>query len=111
MSPALLMEVSLGGDEWRPGTTLAPGDPEGSISHNWPDGKRDLILFRCCGDYSLIRLSAAGTDFEYGHDRIVTTAGLREIARLEPGDRFDMAVVSDRGASYRARWTHQDERS
>ena len=108
MSPALLMEVSADGGGWRYGTTLVPGDREGSISHNWPDGKRDVILFRCCGDHSLVRLSSAGGDFEHGSDRIITTAGFREIARLGPGDSFDMAVTSDRGVSYRAKWTHLD---
>jgi hypothetical protein len=107
MSPALLMEVSTDGTRWKPGAVLAPGDPEGSISHNWPDGKRDLILFRCCGDHSLIRLSAAGADFEHGGDRVIVTTGVRAIAQLGPGESFDMAVTSDRGVSYRVRWTHR----
>jgi hypothetical protein len=103
----LSMEVSADGREWKPGTALTPGQPEGSISHNWPDGKRDLILFRCCGDHSLIRLSAGGADFECGDDRAIVTTGFREIARLGPDDSFDMAITSDRGLSYRVRWTHK----
>ena len=107
MSPVLLMEVSADGLEWQFGTTLPPGEPGGSISHNWQDGKRDVILFRCCGDHSLIWLSGAGADFLDGDDRIVISAGTREIARLGPDDSFDMAVTSDQGASYRVRWTHR----
>jgi hypothetical protein len=108
MSPVLLMEVSADGREWRSGATLLPASPGGSISHNWPDGKRDVILFRCCGDHSLVWLSAAGADFTAGGDRVVMSAGSREIARLGPGDSFDMAITSDGGVSYKARWTHQD---
>ena len=107
MSPVLLMEVSADGRGWKSGATLTPGQPEGSISHNWPDGKRDVLLFRCCGDHSLVRLSAGGADFEDGSDRVVVTAGFRDVVRLGPGDSFDMAVTSDRGVSYSVRWTHR----
>jgi hypothetical protein len=78
----LLIEISGDGQEWTRGGTLSPGQPEGSISHNWPDGKRDVILFRCHGDYSVIRLSVAGVDYEDGDDRMIMSAGLREVARL-----------------------------
>jgi hypothetical protein len=107
VSAVLLMEVSADGTEWKRAATLAPGEREGSISHNWPDGKRDVILFACHGDHSMIRMPASGADFEDGDARMVITTGLREVARLGPGESFDMAVTTDRGLSYRVRWTHQ----
>jgi hypothetical protein len=85
---------------------LGPGDQEGSISHNAPDGRRDVIMFACHGDYSVIRRSAAGADYEAGRDRVILTDGTEELARLGPGESFVMDVVSDSGIAYRVRWSH-----
>lgn len=89
--------------------TLTPQVPPGSISHN-AAGARDVILFRCCGDYSLVERSLGGADIEEGAARTILTDGTELLATLRDGESFEMAVTSDGGRSYTARWTHQGDR-
>jgi hypothetical protein len=103
---ALLLELRTPGAEWKQIARLGPDDQEGSVSHNVAGGNRDVIMFACCGDYSVIRHSVAGADYEAGPDRVILTDGTEELARLGPGESFEMDVVSDSGIAYRARWSH-----
>ena len=103
---ALRLEVRTPGSEWRQLALLSPGDREGSVSHAPLGGTRDVIMFACHGDHSMIRRSAAGADYETGTARVIATVGMIELARLRDGGTFEMDVISDRGIKYRARWTH-----
>jgi hypothetical protein len=100
----LRIEISDGCGGWRPVAGMRPGDREGSISDSKP-GRRDVIMFRCEPGRSVIRRSRAGADWEQGAERaVVPLAGFEELAVLVPGESFEMAVTSDRGVSYVARW-------
>jgi hypothetical protein len=101
----LIVEMCAGGSGWRQAGTLNPGDRDGSLSDN-RNGHRGLIVFRCEPGRSVIFLSAAGVDFEFGDERIIATDGLEELAALGPGESFERDVTMDRGLSCRVRWTH-----
>jgi hypothetical protein len=102
----LLYEIRAVADgKWMTLATLTPDDPAGSISQNTPEG-RDVIMFRCAGDHSVIEQSVAGGDIEVGAMRVVTTAGTEVLATLKPGQSYEADVVSDKGIAYKARWTH-----
>lgn len=87
---------------------MTPSDPPGSISTNLPGGGRDVIMFQCCGGYSLIERSVSGADAldDQGAVRVIATAGTEVLARLLPGQSHEMTVTSDRGLTYPVRWTH-----
>ena len=102
----LLVEVADAHGAWSAVHLIPAGDPDGSISNNQPAG-RDIILFRCERDRSVIYRSAAGFDMEVAGGRIVTMLGTEVLAVLGPGDSFELPVISDRGVAYSVRWTHQ----
>lgn len=102
----LILEVSAGGSGWKRAAVLNPGDREGSVS-DCRDGHRDVILFRCDGDRSIIRASATGMDFEAGDERTVVTLGTAELAALTAGESFARYVTTDRGMSCQIRWRHE----
>jgi hypothetical protein len=109
MTAGLRIEVQpIGTDRWKQVATLTPSDPAGSVSTNLPGGGRDVILFSCCGGYSLILRSVSGADTLAGHDavRVIATEGTEVLARLLPGQSHEMTVASDRGLTYPVRWTH-----
>lgn len=102
----LVMEISPGGRGWRPVAVLNPGDPEGSISNRRAD-RRDVILFRCEEQRSVVYRSAAGADYVSGVQRIVAALGTEELAALGDGESFELDVTMDSGLSGRVRWTHR----
>jgi hypothetical protein len=91
--------------KWTALATLMPDDPPGSISQNTLTG-RDVIMFRCAGDHSVIERSVLGADMEAGSQRAIVTAGTEVLATLTAGQTYEADVVSDRGIAYKARWTH-----
>jgi hypothetical protein len=88
---------------------LTEADPAGSISNN-PGGRREMIVFRCCGPYSLIERASGTGDIEAGPARLVQIdpQGTELIAALHPGDVREMTIRADSGVAYTARWTHQE---
>lgn len=103
----LLYEIRGDGmDGWRELATLTASAQPGSISNN-AGGRRDVVMFRCCGPYSLIEQSLGGADIEIGSDRGICAEGFELLATLHPGESYEMAVTSDSGLSYTARWTHR----
>lgn len=60
---------------------LGPEDTNGSLSHNGPAG-RQVYMFGCHGDHSVIKRSEAGVDTDVGPLRITAALGYEEIARL-----------------------------
>lgn len=86
--------------EWHPvvGPALTPGAPPGSMSHNGPAG-RQVYLFGCDGDYSLVLRSRGGVDVEHaGLVRELTALeGFEEVARLTPErPSFECWLKTDR---------------
>lgn len=68
-----------------------------------------MIIFQCCGGYSLIERSTGGADTlaDQGATRVIATEGTEVLARLLPGQEpFEMTVTTDRGLTYPVRWTH-----
>ena len=90
---------------WTAVAALTPSDPPGSISQNTPE-RRDVIMFRCAGDHSVVERSVAGADTEVGRDRLVVTMDTEVLATLTAGQSYEADVISDRGMAYKARWTH-----
>lgn len=106
----LLCEVQLPGESgWVTLAALTPEMPEGSITDT-AQGGRDIIMFRCEGDRSVISRSADGIDFEAGQLRAVLLPieGRETLAELSGGQVYERDVRSDQGIAYRARWTHRD---
>jgi hypothetical protein len=91
---------------WTLLATLRPHDRPGSVSRNMPDGHRDVIMFDCNEDHSVISRSVFGADMEEGTERVISTAGIEVLATLMPGQSYETNVISDRGVAYTARWTH-----
>jgi hypothetical protein len=79
---ALIVEARVDG-EWRAVTRLGPSSPPASVSHNGPAG-RQVYVYRCCGDHSVLLRSKAGADVTDGELRVLPSAGLEDVARLTP---------------------------
>jgi hypothetical protein len=101
----LIYEVSDGRTPWRRAGILPAGSPPGTISHVAGD-QRELIVFGCLGDRSVVGISVGGADVEAGIGRFVSSSGVDVVATLTDGEEFEMPVTSDRGISYQARWRH-----
>lgn len=98
------------GTGWATLDRLTPASPEGSITSMTGDGGRDVLLFRCEGERSVIWRSAGGVDFEDGPNRVVMPLKGREmLAELYDGQSHELDITSDALREYRARWTHQDD--
>jgi hypothetical protein len=80
---------------WRRVGELHPGDPPGSLSHNTEHG-REIVKFTCHDDHSVIERSLGGADTESGPARIIATTGFETIACLQPGQRLDLWLRTDR---------------
>lgn len=95
----LVLEVSPGG-EWRSIGTLREGEPQGSLSNNLADGKRDVLMFTCLGDHGLIERSVGGADREVADRtmRLTATLGLEQVARLYAGEEHRFMLRTDRMA-------------
>lgn len=102
----LLFERRVDG-AWRPAVRLAAEDNPGSIAHYTPDGRRQVIIFDCCGPYSTVARSRGGVDETYDDVRIIYSNGLDLLARLLPGGQHEMLIRTGKGRSYLARWTHE----
>lgn len=105
----LLYEIQPPGQAgWQTLGVLRAADREGSITDTRP-GSREIILFRCEGNRSVISRSAGGVDYEAGEARtVLPLQGRVTLAELNDGDFYERDVTSDRGIAYRARWTHRD---
>jgi hypothetical protein len=108
MTGSLLVETRRADGDWVTVGRLTVASPMGSMSNNLPDGGRDVIMFECAGGYSVICRSLAGVDFEAGppgSPRVIDAVAVEELARLEPGQSYEMPVTTDRGISVMVRWT------
>jgi hypothetical protein len=107
MSERLVVEVAIRRG-WNQAGLLHAGDPPGSLSHNPPEGQRQIILFSCHGDHSLIRRSTGGADIELGAGRVVGTLGYEEMAKLRAGEHFECLLLPDkRTRAMRVRFRHE----
>lgn len=96
-----LLEVLAPDGSWRPaGPPVWPGPP-GSISHNPPDGPREVYLFGPADDdsHSVVFRTASDGVLE-GDDGVVRVLGwkparLSEVAQLGPGETFELVVQTD----------------
>jgi hypothetical protein len=97
------------GRRWRHLTALTAESAEGSISAARPSGTRDMILFRCDGDRSVIRRSTGGYDWEDGLTTvIVPVGGFEEVTVLTAGECYELTASTGRGVPYTVRWRHED---
>jgi hypothetical protein len=78
----LVLLVRTRGQWVQAGWPLKPGEPGGSLSHNVPDG-REVYLFECRGDHSVLLRSRGGIDIEQGSTRVIDTEGFEEVARMD----------------------------
>ncbi len=93
-------------DTWTPISALSPGAQPGSISHNTPDGKREIYLFECAADdqSSVILKSEAGMDslLRDRRERLVESVRASVVATLHEGDApFEITVRTDIGSDPR----------
>ncbi len=96
-------------EQWAKVGELNPGDPPGSISQNKPDGQREVYLFQCEGEESAIYRSELGVDVATPQSRIVSTAGLEEVARLRDGESHTLSIKTDIADTRRVvRFTHSN---
>lgn len=93
---------------WQQLGELVADGPPGSLSHNPTEGPRELIMFSCQGEHSLITRSIAGVDTEIGLARMVSTVGTEPIAHLEAGQKLELMLRLDNVAMpQRIRFRHQ----
>src|ERR1017187_11016502 len=86
--------------KWAKLATLTPDDPPGSISQNTLTG-RDVIMFRCAGDHSVVERSVLGADMEAGSQRAIVTAGTEGLGPLPPGETHQGGRGSGKGTPYK----------
>jgi hypothetical protein len=99
-------------DEWREVGRLESGDKPGSMSDNDVGeipARREVLIFRCLGDRSVITRSVAGADACIGPNRSVVAVAEEILADLQPGQSFEKTVQTDNGFSFLVRWTHVAE--
>jgi hypothetical protein len=110
MSQLVLLVRARG--EWvQAGWPLKPGEPGGSLSHNGPSG-REVYLFECRGDHSVLLRSKAGADVELGAARVIENLdGFEEVARMDAEHpSFECWLRTDRDSETRRyRFRHEEE--
>lgn len=104
---SLIVEFRAKG-KWHPvDPPLGPGEA-GSVSHNGPAG-RQLYVFQCEGDHSIMRRSSVGIDREDGVLREITSAGFEDVAEIIPGVPYECFLKTDRMREpMRFRFRHED---
>src|ERR1700752_4882599 len=92
---SLKVEIAHSGG-WRLIGELHEADPPGSMTHNPPEGARQVVLFTCCGQYSLIERSRGGGDITYGTTRAVAPAdGPDKLPRRGAGEQLGLLLRPD----------------
>lgn len=102
----LIYEARQGSNGWRKIGMLFSDSPAGSIAHTGAEGEREIIVFTCNGETSIIAISRGGVDQEVGLVREITSIGFDVVATLADGEEFVMPVKS-RHLDYDARWRHE----
>ena len=108
MAP-LNIEVYNPNGEWVSIGRIRFGDNKGSMSHNKPNGDREIYTFECANDdsKSVIYRSILGIDAEVGSSRVVNSLGEEIVRELIKGDSYELAVKTDRTPELtRVRFTH-----
>ena len=91
---SLILKTYLN-NEWVEIARLGIGDRKGSISDNTRYG-RDIYVFECLGEKSMIYKSKAGFDYEMGEMRDVNSSGFDVIAELSLSKPvYEMSVKTD----------------
>jgi hypothetical protein len=102
----LLVEIRVDGQSgWRRLGEQGPAGPPGSMSDNGA-GRREVLLFCCQGDHSIVARSRRGLDIAQGFAREVYASDADVLARLGPGQSYERVVTPDRQVPVRVRWTH-----
>lgn len=107
----LLIEMRKENQEWLRTPSLKQNDPPGSMSNNTETG-RDLYLFQCLGDYSVISKSNVGMDAEVnnGKNRLVISNNFSPVSILKNGESFVMKMKMDNmSTEIDVMFTHRDD--
>ncbi|MDE1869087.1 MAG: hypothetical protein KGH60_03950 [Candidatus Micrarchaeota archaeon] len=105
----LVVEIETCHGAWKRLGELRPGDHQGSLSDNKPDGHREVYVFRCepDGRSSKLLRSAAGVDSEEGTERTIIPLGNFDIVKvLRTGDTYDLPITTPKGAQTVIRFKH-----
>lgn len=92
---------------WHQIGELNEGEPPGSLSHNPPEGAREMVVFSCHGDYSTVERSRCGVDREVGPIRGITSTGFETLAQLGAGQKIDLMLIPDGAGPTRVRFRHE----
>src|ERR1700722_11976619 len=98
MSPLKVELYNASTDGWRPLGEIKPGEQNGSLSDNLPDGKRDVYMFGVDEETNsgFILRSVAGIDIENSGTRAINSLAFAVVARLLDGDSHEMMIRTDR---------------
>ncbi len=96
----LRIEVYKNG-KWIKVGELTKHDPPGSFSNISPDGRREIYIFECFGNKSVIYRSKGGIDREIGSLREIYTFGLERIKELGKGNSYEMEIGTDKSSERR----------
>jgi len=105
---ALQVQVRSRAGGWVTFPPLTVDMPPASVA-NHHDGRREVIVFYCYGDHSIIEQSRAGVDVEVGALREVRSTDMIQLARLGPGESYEQAVRArpePDAPSMLVRWSH-----
>lgn len=100
------------GEEWSTVVELGPGDRYGSISDQHNDGSRDVYSFGVdpVDNVGEVKRSKGGVDIEVVGDRLIHSEGLESVARLNPGENYEMEIKSPRSpAAMLIRFTYTED--
>ena len=107
MAPLIIEAYSPDGS-WTKIGGIGPADLPGSLSHNRPDGGRDIYVFMCLGSSSVIYRSEAGMDIETGSLREIAASGYEVVRKIRSGSEpYEMRIKSDKSPEpRRIRFVH-----
>jgi hypothetical protein len=107
MGKLLFERRTAGSSQWVAIAALRPASGAGSLKNNRPGGDREIVLFYCEDAHSVVLQTVDGNDYEVDPlTRIVSAADVQELARLGPGESYEMDITTDLGVRATARWTH-----